>query len=140
MRAVENTNLSCTVHLEIIRNYHVETALIKGDLVKKSVISFYYPKMEIFTRIYHLVVKTDLDSLILGISRVDAVNQGIAEDIVLLYPSLEAVTKSPKIRILKNTLLKIFTVLIYKLARKENKSRKSRVVSRFEKLCELSGK
>ena len=129
MSTVENSYLSCSVHIEIIGKDNIESALVKGDFLGETVITLDYPQMEIFACVDHLIVKANLDLLFLGITRVDAVDEGVAEDIVILYPSLEVVAKLPEVGIFQNALFQICAVLVDKLARKEYETVKSRLAT-----------
>ena len=131
--AVENTNLSCSVHLKIVGNYNVKSALIKRKLTEEILISLDYPKVEIFTGVDHLIVKSDVDLLFLGVTGIDTVNKGVGKYVLLLYESLEVCTEIPKVSILKNALLEVVTVSVDKLARKENKSVKSKLKATLKK-------
>ena len=135
--AVEDSNLSCAIHFEIIGNDNVKSALVEGDLLAEISISLDYPKVEVFRGVDHLVVKANVDLLVLGIACIDSVNEGVAEDVFIFYPRLKALAEFPKVGILKHALFKVCAVFIDELAGKEYESGKTELVSLCEKLSKL---
>jgi hypothetical protein len=95
--------------------------------------------VEVLRGVDHFIVEAHIELLVLGVTGVDAVNEGVAEDIVVFDPSLEALSKLPKVGILKDALFEVCAVFVDKLAGKEYKSRKSEIKALFEKLSKLAG-
>ena len=105
---------------------YIQTCLVCRELRCHRLRSLNHPKVEDFTLYDEIVIVADtlmnlLDG-ILRITRNDTVHKSTINSTSLLKPSLEALTKIPKIDILINTLLKFLTIKEDKLARKDDQS------------------
>ena len=127
MRTVKYSYLSRAVHFKLIgSDDNVEVCLRERKLAVKVKVGLYYPEVEELRGVDHIILVAEIKLLTLGITGVDTVNESIGKDVLLVYPTLEILTERPKVGILKNTLLKIITVSVYKLTGKENKSGKAK--------------
>ena len=89
--------------------------------------------MEKLRGVYHIVLVAETKVLTLRESCVDTVNESVGEYVLLVYPLLKCIAKCPKVSILKNALLEVITVSVDKLARKEDKSGKSKLKAALKK-------
>jgi hypothetical protein len=137
VRAVEDADLSCSVHFKIVGNDNVETALIEGNLGAEIGIALDDPKVKIFTCVDHFVVEAEVYFFVLGVAGVYSVNKRVAENVIVFYPRLEVLAKLPEVCILKHAFFEICTVFVDKLARKKYESAKTEIESLFEKLSQL---
>ena len=102
MSAVEYTYLSRSVHLELVAgDDNVEICRREGKLGVEIALGLYYPQVEELGGVDEIVLVAKAEILALGVTRVDSVNQGVGEDIVIFYPIFEAVAKLPKISVLE---------------------------------------
>ena len=140
MRAVKNSDLSCSVTLKLIgSDDYIKAGLGERKLCFKVIVGFNYPKVEILRGVEHIILIAKVNLLSTGETCVDAVNKGVCKDIFLLYPLLKLIAEVPEVGILKNTLLKVVAVSVDKLTGNKDKAGELCLEALFEKKGNLCG-